>query len=350
VQLQGEPALADSSVADARKPLDTVHTSYLLNYMSLTQTESSLKRHGYYCASKQAGPPTSRKRSCNACSKAKVRCDSKLPHCSNCISKHVSCQYDESVLRSRVATATSVTVMATSSFEEVTAEAGMIEPVTDLFSSNDTTFNSSLIDFQASLAGSELQSLPKKDYVQLSDLQMASPQWDLTQVNNSVCQSNPSIDDDFETPSFCIQAGMFERHPFSPTQCCSYPFLEFGPSIPQSIYPPETARPLVPRSMKKDGAQMSAFFLSRIFSSYPEKMMRKETFPPFIHPRFFSFGPGENNIDPLPEALVNCMSLAKMFNGRTKESSKLVWRTIRMEIERLRVEVSTVVTEVCEAY
>jgi hypothetical protein len=165
---------------------------------------------------------------------------------------------------------------------------------------------------------------------------MTAAPWNFTSGGSDVA---PPIDDYSQTPSFCIQAGMFERHPLTPTQCCSYPFLEFGPSIPQSISPPETARPLVPRSVKKDGAQMSAFFLSKIMSSYPEKMMRKETFPPFIHPRCFSFGPGHD--DPLPEALVNCMSLAQMFNGRTKETSKLVWRMIRMEIERLRVEVST---------
>jgi hypothetical protein len=246
------------------------------------------------------------------------------------------CQYDESVLRSRGPPAIPVPSSAPSSGGEVTTRVETLDQVTDLFSTNETALDPYFMEFHCSSTSSELQSLPKNSYVQLSDLQMAAAPWNFNSGGSVVA---PPIDDYSRNPSFCIQAGMFERHPLTPTQCCSYPFLEFGPAIPQSISTPETARPLVPRSMKKDGAQMSAFFLSRILSSYPEKMMRKETFPAFIHPRCFSFRPREN--DPLPEALVNCMSLAQMFNGRTKETSKLVWRMIRMEIERLRVEVST---------
>ncbi|KAF2497816.1 hypothetical protein BU16DRAFT_431566, partial [Lophium mytilinum] len=38
-------------------------------------------------------------RSCAACTKSKTRCDSRLPKCSNCISKKIDCLYAEGALR-----------------------------------------------------------------------------------------------------------------------------------------------------------------------------------------------------------------------------------------------------------
>lgn len=103
-------------------------------------------------------------------------------------------------------------------------------------------------------------------------------------------------------------------------------------SIPASLS--STARSLEPRALAKTSGKMSALFLTRILGSYPAMMLRKETFPPFIHPHTES-----GNDNSLPEALVNCMSIAHMFVNRNKETSKFVWRTIRMEQERLWLEV-----------
>ena len=66
-------------------------------------------------------------------------------------------------------------------------------------------------------------------------------------------------------------------------------------------------------------------------------MMRKETLPPFIHPVWFSEC-GEIK-GSFPEALVNCMTIAQMFVNRGKETNKFMWRTIRMEQERMWFEV-----------
>ena len=63
-------------------------------------------------------------------------------------------------------------------------------------------------------------------------------------------------------------------------------------------------------------------------------MLRKETFPPFIHSSYCLHGE-------MPKALVNCMSIVQMFSTRTSASNEFVWRTIRMEQERLWVEVRT---------
>lgn len=80
--------------------------------------------------------------------------------------------------------------------------------------------------------------------------------------------------------------------------------------------------------MRKPCNQTVAELLTRMLSAYPTMMLRKETFPAFI-----------NKEHHLTETMVNCMSLARMFVDRTPETSNLLWRTIRMEHERLWLEV-----------
>ncbi|KAF2497815.1 hypothetical protein BU16DRAFT_559543 [Lophium mytilinum] len=108
--------------------------------------------------------------------------------------------------------------------------------------------------------------------------------------------------------------------------------LDLPLSIPD-LLTPQNPRSLVRRSMGKPLAQTSADILLRMFGSFTSMMARKETFPPFINSKCFSNIPGKEN--EIPEALVNCMSLSRMFAERTAGTSKLLWRTIRMEHERL---------------
>lgn len=109
------------------------------------------------------------------------------------------------------------------------------------------------------------------------------------------------------------------------------------PPSPPRLPGQDPPRSLVPRKLATTGSQISSMFLTQIICSFPTMMLRKETFPPFIHPRCFSTVPGQE--DDLPEALMNCMGLAQMFAIRTKGTRKLLWRTIRMEHERLWSEV-----------
>jgi hypothetical protein len=75
--------------------------------------------------------------------------------------------------------------------------------------------------------------------------------------------------------------------------------------------------------------------MKNVIDSYPHMMLRKETFPPFINPRSYDRGSGE-----MPAVLKECMDLAHMFAARTPESSDLIWRTIRMQQEKLLAQVS----------
>lgn len=57
--------------------------------------------------------------------------------------------------------------------------------------------------------------------------------------------------------------------------------------------------------------------------SFPQMMLRRQTFPPFIHPHWQD--------QYLPEALATCMSIAQLFASRTPETQSFLWRTIDAE-------------------
>ncbi|KAF2786119.1 hypothetical protein K505DRAFT_368494 [Melanomma pulvis-pyrius CBS 109.77] len=85
------------------------------------------------------------------------------------------------------------------------------------------------------------------------------------------------------------------------------------------------------------GAQIIATLLKRIFRSYPMMMLRYNTLPPFIHPQWIS-SPGEKNY---LEPLTNCMSLVHMISAGVSGGSKLFWRNVRQECDRLCEEHTT---------
>jgi hypothetical protein len=155
----------------------------------------------------------------------------------------------------------------------------------------------------------------------LSELETIPSSFDWT-FDGAGLSPGPILQDNFQAP-FEMTKSSRQLSPFDLPAC-----------IPSSVSNRGTSRSLAPRAMAKTGAEMSALFMKRILGSYPTMMLRKETFPPFVHPLS---GPEDGGI--LPEALVNCMSIAQMFVTRTKETTKLVWRTVRMEQERLWLEV-----------
>ena len=65
-------------------------------------------------------------------------------------------------------------------------------------------------------------------------------------------------------------------------------------------------------------------------------MLRRETFPWFIHPQSQLLS--EPARTALPEALSTCMSIAQMFALRTSETMRFLWRAIKTEYRRLLSE------------
>ena len=88
---------------------------------------------------------------------------------------------------------------------------------------------------------------------------------------------------------------------------------------------------------KRPHAQHNADIIIQSLRSFPTMMLRRETFPWFIHPlsHLLSKQAGAT----LPEALSSCMSIVQMFASRTPETKHLLSRAIRIEYRRFLVEV-----------
>lgn len=80
-------------------------------------------------------------------------------------------------------------------------------------------------------------------------------------------------------------------------------------------------------------ARSPAHQICSILRSFPQAMLRRETFPPFI-------GISTAN-KRLPEPLANCMSISQMFVNASAESMPFIWRTIIAEQTRLATDSAT---------
>lgn len=255
---------------------------------------STHKRHGFYCRSKKADPHPhiSRKRSCQLCIRRKTRCDTKRPSCSFCTSAGRGCNYEED-------TPVDSTLTTSSESDAICTIASPL----------------GLFEGQKLLEISSMQ-----DWTQ--EALSFDEDWDLTKTTIK----SPTVS--VPTSSY----GGFQLFQASP----SIPGLDIN-SAPLITPLINNFRALPTRKILKTGSEMSVTFVRQILSSYPGMMLRKETFPPFIHSSYCLHGQ-------MPQPLVNCMSIVQMFSTRTPASNEFVWRTIRMEQERLWVEVSKSMT------
>lgn len=116
-------------------------------------------------------------------------------------------------------------------------------------------------------------------------------------------------------------------------------FLLHQPTYPIPPLSPKTnlilrsrvTRPLASLPHESIAARHAATLISRIIGAFPRMMLRRQTFPPFIHPHW--------HLDAIPEKLATCMSISHMFVSRTQESRAFLWRTIEAECQYLHDEV-----------
>jgi hypothetical protein len=84
-------------------------------------------------------------------------------------------------------------------------------------------------------------------------------------------------------------------------------------------------------------ALRSANLIIQSLRAFPTMMLRRETFPWFIHPHSHLLAESPEAV--LPEALTNCMSIAQMFVSQTPETRHLLRRTMTTEYRRWTIEV-----------
>jgi hypothetical protein len=81
-------------------------------------------------------------------------------------------------------------------------------------------------------------------------------------------------------------------------------------------------------------SQHGASLIMQALRSIPDRMLRRETFPPFIHPQWHR--------QTLPEPLVVCMTIAHMFATGNREIRPFLWRSIKEEQIRVLLEVRVI--------
>ncbi|KAH8885716.1 c6 zinc finger domain-containing protein [Thozetella sp. PMI_491] len=122
---------------------------------------------------------------------------------------------------------------------------------------------------------------------------------------------------------------------------CSIPWVGTGGSsyvVHRSLQIPLSERTSsLTRLPKSDPvAQNSARMILQVMRAYPYMMLRRETFPPFIHPHWHRQGASV-----LPRPLASCMSIASLFASRTSETSAFLWEAVMRESQKCVDEMKT---------
>jgi hypothetical protein len=111
------------------------------------------------------------------------------------------------------------------------------------------------------------------------------------------------------------------------------PFLDISSDLLISLPPKSLSAKgdLTRVSNRLSSLQHASRVIMQMLYAYPQMMLRRQTFPPFIHPHWHQ--------KHLPETLGNCMSIAQLFASRTPETEPFLWKMISAEQDRFRDKV-----------
>ena len=277
---------------------------------------STLKRHSYYCRSRQGGSVT-RMRSCSSCVKTKTRCDNGRPACARCTIKDLDCQYP---------------AKAAPPSDRTTAQRGSDVPLKESSFPRDCQVISELLAADNTLnnknngAGSMHDAFFPQDLgiqgngagsnawggIDWQSLVPAQMSFDTTQYHDSMSPTTmmhsgtPSSDD-----SSALQRAIFR------------------PKSQVLTMPSFTQPSILLRQHTDLASQRVSHLMLQTLQSYPLMMLRQRAPPPFAHPRLIA-SPLNDDMEPW----YNCMSLVHLMQGGIQGSRKLFWRNVRMECER----------------
>jgi hypothetical protein len=231
---------------------------------------------------KTRDPALPRKKACNQCTKAKVRCGLERPTCRRCQSRDVPCNYFGPPTRQSLGKSASTGINATELEQPIAPRSCLFSAATPgddalLNPGNGQSLSQELHSHNAEFRG------PRK---KTADYQIDFRYIDLIPVTDSASIRNRWLQ------SFLPETGQRAK-----------------------ILPLRTVQ-----------------YLSCVFRSYSRRLLRPGCFPPFIHP--LQMVGGE-----LPLPLANCVSLLRMWVGREYGSDVLIAGTVKGEMQRLFEEV-----------
>jgi hypothetical protein len=321
-QLCTKPFNKGKSLVHREIPSETAGLAVSMTSQECTyrSTESTLKRHGYYCRSRNGTARNIRARSCAACVKAKARCNNKLPSCSRCTLKNLDCRVVGRSLTSATQPSHVTGISETVGHRKQDEPSGT--PATEAAQLSTTT-------------GTNLTS---EDNI-FTDFEFADPSeehvgWDLINIDKP-SSSAAHFPDAHQQPHDLTDALTFHN----PTNQTGFDVYNSPTSLPDftsiSTMPTYDLRSFTQRSAIKGSATTTAMLMVRILTSYPLMLQDSTCPPPFIHPSFLS-----NDEDASMESLTTCASLMRMLGSSGHGSKSLLWKNVRLECERLQVQVS----------
>ncbi|PVI04565.1 hypothetical protein DM02DRAFT_556109, partial [Periconia macrospinosa] len=275
---------------------------------------ASLKRHGYYCRSRN-GASTTRARSCVVCASNKTRCDNQRPSCTRCIAKGLVCQYPTRTVRTKRPKDQSFNTVAN------------VDPVV---SSGPLVVAPNILDFDQSTSSSLEDALiiPDPGFVNPGDV---GADWNEIDIDFSVLDNLQGYEEQMYNSNISAPPALFQ-HPSDLQNLgltTEIPLLETW--IPRPMVNP---RSLMFRQDLNKGKRRIADLLLRTLKSYALMMLRHDKLPPFIHPQFASLELEGVSL----ESLTNCIGLVRMISGGVQGSRKLFWKNVGLECERIRAE------------
>ncbi|KAF2627238.1 hypothetical protein BU25DRAFT_393973 [Macroventuria anomochaeta] len=164
----------------------------------------------------------------------------------------------------------------------------------------------------------------------LDDILLQSPK------SNSLHLSDPASED-MPTESFLRGNRDLDANPYTgDLALAEFSWFERDPC--QGEYAPAAVRRtcvspnsdfLSPISRSDPVKNCTASVAMQMLRAFPQMMLRRETFPPFIHGHWYR--PMSAMEPALPEPLVNCMGVAQVFVSHNLETKPFLWRLIQSE-------------------
>jgi hypothetical protein len=266
---------------------------------------ATLKRHGYYCRSRRVSR-TARSKPCIACAGSKARCDNGQPSCSRCTVKTVECHY----------------------------------PCKTTSSTPSLAFTSHSV--QTSVATSEKINISRDNAPATWTPGVCGEQplgWndsELASLGESIDWGNLNLGvADLLDDRTGMAAVHFPMSSVSQNLEIQHAMTLISMSIPSApnIYSP---RSFISRPERNPGQQGIVNLVLQTLKSYPLTIIHYNTLPPFVHPGFVDFHDEGGNT----ESLEICLSLMHMLGSKIRGSSKLFWKNVRWECERMREQAS----------
>ena len=327
----------------------------LLTFDQNCETVSSHDRHFRYCTRSIRSRP----RSCQACNIAKTKCSFEEP-CSRCVKRGIECIYT-GVGKGFPVTVQNPAPADPTERSEPSEESGNLPAFEALQADSDSDFPAELntlnegqiqpvIDSKRALPDdvhvntTHFQPIRHNDCVFTDDADIDDAQFQLTISNKRQAidftfdELLPFQEDALGQYEFTTDVGLSLQHDTYQQDACWCSWMHGDVTLAglarKSTTTPNDLAVLRP---ERPHAYHVADLIVQSLRAFPTMMLRRETFPWFIHPQAQRLV--DQSDDRLPQALVNCMGIAQMFASRTPETRHILRQSIKTEYHQFLSDV-----------